>query len=134
MTSSNLKQNFRDLLGGHFNQEISMTFRQVACAAGYVQSFMLAQNCRIRISEFWSKLTFLLEQQIKFVLTLIFRVYCILQRNIGSTYLSKVLLLEELGQRDTRKKDKGAETKLPIKLCQVTALFIILVKVISNEY
>ena len=29
---------------------------------------MLAQKCRIRFSEFWPKLTFLLQQQIKFVL------------------------------------------------------------------
>ena len=45
-----------------------MSFRQFASIAGYVQSFMLAQKCGPRISEFWLKLTFHLEEQIKFVL------------------------------------------------------------------
>ena len=35
-----------------------------------MQSFLLAQKCRARISEFWSNFTFLLELQIKFVLNL----------------------------------------------------------------
>ena len=39
--------------------------RQFACIVGCVQILMLAQKCRIRISEFWPRLTFLLEQQIK---------------------------------------------------------------------
>ena len=45
-----------------------MIFSQFACVAGCVQSFMLALKCRIGISEFWPKLTILLEHQIKFVL------------------------------------------------------------------
>ena len=45
-----------------------MIFRQHASVAVCVQSLMLAQKCRPRISEFWPKFTFLLEQQIKFVL------------------------------------------------------------------
>ena len=54
--------------GGHFNQET--TFMQIACVAGCVQSFMVAQKCKIGISEFWQRLTFLYEQQIKSVLIL----------------------------------------------------------------
>ena len=54
--------------GGHFNHEKSMNFRQFASLAGCVQSFMLTQKCIPRISEFWPKLTLLLEQLIKFVL------------------------------------------------------------------
>ena len=41
--------------GGHFNQEKSVIFRQFACVADCLQSFMLAQKCRIRISEFYTK-------------------------------------------------------------------------------
>ena len=51
--------------GGHFNQGNSMIFRQFASVAGCERSFILAQTCGPRISEFWPKPTFLLEQQIK---------------------------------------------------------------------
>ena len=54
--------------GRPFSQEKSIIFRQFACATGCVQCFMLAQQCGIRISEFWRKFTFLLDQQIKLVL------------------------------------------------------------------
>ena len=51
--------------GGHYNQEKSIIFGQFASiAGGCVGSFTLAQKCRPINSEF----TFLLEQQIKFVL------------------------------------------------------------------
>ena len=53
--------------GGHFNQEKSMIFRQFASEACCVQSFMLAQKCKVEISEFWPKLTFLPGQQTKYV-------------------------------------------------------------------
>ena len=41
--------------GEHFNQEKSLIFRQFACAAGKILSLMLAQKCKIGISEFWAK-------------------------------------------------------------------------------
>ena len=47
-----------------------MIFRHFACLVVCVQRFMLAQKCRIGISESWPKFTFLLLQQIKFVLAL----------------------------------------------------------------
>ena len=56
------------MTGGHFNQEKSMIFRQLASITCCVQSFMLAQKRRLEISEFWPKSTFLLEQQIKCIL------------------------------------------------------------------
>ena len=48
---------------GHFNQEKLKIFRQLTSSAGSVQSFMLAQKCRHRISEFCPEFTFLLEQE-----------------------------------------------------------------------
>ena len=50
----------------------SMILRQFASVADCVLSFMLARKCRPGISEFCSKFTFLLEQQIKFVLRCIY--------------------------------------------------------------
>ena len=44
-----------------------MIFRQCALVTRCVQNFMLVPKCRIKITEFWPKLTFLLEQQTKFV-------------------------------------------------------------------
>ena len=34
-----------------------MIFRQFACIACCVQNFILAQKCKMRISEFWLKMT-----------------------------------------------------------------------------
>ena len=45
-----------------------MTSRQFACLASCVLSFKLVHMCKFGISEFWPKLTFLLEQKTKFVL------------------------------------------------------------------
>ena len=56
------------LHGGPFNQDKSMIFWQFASIAGNVRSFMLAQKYRPRIPELWPKFTFLLKQQIKFIL------------------------------------------------------------------
>ena len=67
VTSSSLKTVTIFIRAGHLDQEKSMISRQLACIAGCVQSFMLAQKCKIGISEFWPKLTFLLEYQVKFV-------------------------------------------------------------------
>ena len=47
-----------------------MTFKQFESVASCISSFMLAQKRRPRISEFRPKFTFLLEQQIKFILSL----------------------------------------------------------------
>ena len=46
----------------------TLILRQFSSMAGCVQSFILAQNCRLKIYDFWPILTLLLEQQIKFVL------------------------------------------------------------------
>ena len=48
-----------------------MIFWHFADAAHCEKSLMLAQKCKTRISEFWPKLVFLLEQQIKSILTLL---------------------------------------------------------------
>ena len=58
--------------GVHSNQGKSISFRQFVSAAGCtcVRSFMLVQLCKPRILNFWPKFTFLLERQMKFVLTL----------------------------------------------------------------
>ena len=48
-----------------------MILSQFACVSGCVQCFTLAQKCRIGISEFWPKLTFLLKHQINFALVVI---------------------------------------------------------------
>ena len=53
---------------GDLDQNKSSIFWQFACVGGCVQSLMLAQKFRIGMSEFWPILTFLLEQQTKFVL------------------------------------------------------------------
>ena len=50
------------------NQEKQTIFQKFASITGYVRSLMLAQKRGTRISELWSKLTFLLEQQINFIL------------------------------------------------------------------
>ena len=47
-----------------------MIFRQLANVAGCVRRFRLAQTCRPIFSEFCPIFTFLLEQQIKFILLL----------------------------------------------------------------
>ena len=47
-----------------------MILRQFASIASCVQSFMLAQKCRHRISEFWPKFTFQMEQQIRLLLNI----------------------------------------------------------------
>ena len=44
-------------------------FKQFGSIAGNVRSFMLAQKCRARISEFWPKFTLLRKQRIKFALS-----------------------------------------------------------------
>ena len=61
--------------GGHFNKEKIMIFKQLASVAGCVQSFMLAQKCRPRISEYWPKFIFLLEKQIKIYLNPKYLIY-----------------------------------------------------------
>ena len=48
-----------------------MIFKQFGSVASCVRSFMIAQKCRPRSSEFWPKFHFQLEKQIKFVLIIL---------------------------------------------------------------
>ena len=70
LSGNNLKHALKTVAiyihGDNSNQRKSTILRQFANIAGWVLSFMLAQKRRPRISEFWTKFTFLSEQQLKF--------------------------------------------------------------------
>ena len=57
---------------------------QCGSVAGCVQSLVLTQKCSPRTSEFWPKLAFLLEQQIKFLFTVTLLI------NLGQFKMAKV--------------------------------------------
>ena len=69
MTLSNLKHSQFSYMEDILIRKNQWFFTQFACSAGCVQIFTLTQKCKIRISEFWPKLTFLLKKQTKFVVT-----------------------------------------------------------------